>query len=194
MTLTEVLLLMMQKVGDELQTRTRVVKYAYFLGEITKRRDFGFRPHFYGPYSEDVVDSLGELVSTGLVEETRLTMGADSHGFERCRYKYHLTEAGNRVATILRVAANAREVQKLDDASARLHQAASRMNYMSVSCAAKAHYLLKRTHRVMTAADIRKEAQLFGWHLDTADIASCANLLTELQLAKQAPAGNAQQR
>ena len=56
------------------QGRTLLQKRIYFLS-VLANEDFGFRPHYYGPYSSHVSTSLSALVEADLVEETRIGYG-----------------------------------------------------------------------------------------------------------------------
>jgi uncharacterized protein YwgA len=184
MNLDEMMLLMLREMGGTIKTRTAAVKYAYFLGELLKRQDLGYRPHFYGPYSDEVVDSLGELVSLGLVEERQTELGPDDRGFERRRYEYQLTKMGEKAVAEVESSSPADEVHELKQKTALLRKAARGVDYMSLSCAAKAHFLLRKgAPHQMTAADIRKEAKKFRWELSVPEVERCASLLVDLKLA-----------
>jgi len=58
--------------------------------------NYEFIPYFYGPYSEDLANSLNILVSAGLVEERKIIV---SDMF--FQYIYELTSEGKELATSL---------------------------------------------------------------------------------------------
>ena len=63
-------------VGDEIHGRTKLQKTVYFLGVLSnKLSELGYRPHFYGPYSDAVASSVNRLKSLGFVIEN--TVGLD---------------------------------------------------------------------------------------------------------------------
>jgi len=186
MNIREMMLLMFGEFGHPIKTRTAAVKYAYFLGELLNRKDLGYRPHFYGPYSDEIADSLGELVSLGLVEEHQTGLGPDNRGFERRRYEYELTKAGEKAISEVRRSCLPSEVEEITQKVALLRRAAKGMDYMSLSCAAKAHFLLKKVApRHMTASEIKKEAKKFQWDLPEQSVGQCADLLVSLGLASK---------
>ncbi len=62
--------LALYSLGGEIKGRTKLQKTIYFLA-ITSGADpheFGFGPHFYGPYSEEVADAVDRLKSLGFVD------------------------------------------------------------------------------------------------------------------------------
>ena len=58
--------------------------------------NYEFIPYFYGPYAEDLANSLNTLVSSGLVEERKSLV---SEMFSQ--YVYELTNQGTELATNL---------------------------------------------------------------------------------------------
>lgn len=49
-------------------TRTVIQKLCYLL-KINGTIDVEFRPHYYGPYSDDVQESLSSLIGLGFMDE-----------------------------------------------------------------------------------------------------------------------------
>src|SRR5437773_11856616 len=89
--LTDLLLLLvtMRELG-EVAGRTRLQKTIYLLRErfgVPFR--FRFKPYFYGPYSEDLSDSVENLVALGMIEERRRYLAAGVS-----EYSYRLTKGG----------------------------------------------------------------------------------------------------
>jgi uncharacterized protein YwgA len=87
-------------VGDEIRGRTKLQKTIYFLGVLAKTLpELGYRPHFYGPYSDAVASSVNRLKSLGFVTENSVGAGVvGSSGFEIARHDFRLTEEGKQIA------------------------------------------------------------------------------------------------
>ncbi len=77
--ISEVLGLILQLMGGETYSKTKLVKLAYLLDVIQSRRGrpgfsgIAFRSYYYGPYSEDIEESLDYLQECGYIKvETRM--------------------------------------------------------------------------------------------------------------------------
>ena len=182
MTLKEELLLMLHFVGPKVVSKTRVMKYAYFLEQLLNSGDMGFRPHFYGPYSEQVSDTLGVLAFVGLVEQKRTALGMGTGGYEKVLYEYSLTKDGSAVAEAL-VAQHPKRAKRIESAVVKLRAASDGYTYMELSCAAKAHFLLRDEGR-MTVSKIVDKAKTFNWKLDPREVKRCAKVLVTMNLAQ----------
>ena len=82
-------LLALREMG-QIAGRTRLQKTVYLLREhYGIPFSFHFKPYFYGPYSEELSDSVDNLKALGMIEERRryLTEGV-------IEYSYRLTKAG----------------------------------------------------------------------------------------------------
>lgn len=190
----EQLLLMFEAVGGSIYTRTRVVKYAYFLGEMLGWEGLDFHPHYYGPYSECVAEALGELVSMGLIDETREDVESEAGGLERRRYKYEVTPAGHKVADIIGASLPSRESERLKATAQRLHEVARTVGYMTLACAAKTHFLLKASGGTMAPRDVEEKARESGWKVSEEEVVASAQLLVKLGLAQEVPPDSAAER
>ncbi|HTW90182.1 MAG TPA: hypothetical protein VMH22_00540 [bacterium] len=177
-----VVLLMIDELGGRVRSKTLVMKYVYFLKEKLGLEDLEFRPHYYGPYSEEVADTVSQLAQLGFVDEKCQLLGYDERGFERCRYSYSLTEDGKVVveATKKRLGEAARGLTEVID---ELDKAANGMNYMDVSYAAKTHLLLKEAKKPMTVDEIREEASRLSWRMAAHDVEKSVRFLKEIGLA-----------
>jgi uncharacterized protein YwgA len=70
--------------------RTRIQKEICILKyESNVPFTFEYRSYFYGPYSEDLTETINTLVGVKLLEETVSSVGYNSY-----RYDYSLTEKG----------------------------------------------------------------------------------------------------
>lgn len=168
--------------GSEIQGKTTLQKKIYFLGVLTDTLDeLGYRPHFYGPYSEEVAQAMEELKTIGYVEqEVRSSGTADAAGFERCRYDYRLTEAGKRVAQA-KAMANAPLSEKIRAIAERLKEAGS-IDYMKLSIAAKTYFLLGQPGARPSTDDLAQLASKFGWRVKPEEVQEAAKYLEKLEL------------
>lgn len=171
--------------GGEVQGKTALQKKIYFLGVLTDMLDeLGYRPHFYGPYSDDVAQAIQELKTIGYVEqEIRSTGMADAAGFERCRYDYRLTEAGKRVAQA-KATANQELSTKIMSIAERL-KSAGNIDYMKLSIAAKTYFLLGQPGVLPSKEDLAKLASKFGWRVKPEEVQEAARYLEKLGLFPQ---------
>lgn len=88
------LLLLLHYSKKPIKGRTRLQKIVCVLKEkFHVPFDFKFRPYYYGPYSNDLSDSLSLLEGTNLVNETSEVLGRLA-----VRYNYELTEKGREMA------------------------------------------------------------------------------------------------
>lgn len=76
--------------GHAIQGRTRIQKITCVL----KFRDeipfqFDFKSYYYGPFSDDLAESIDRLVGLKILSETSVQVGYDTF-----RYDYELTKAG----------------------------------------------------------------------------------------------------
>ena len=76
--------------------RTMLQKKMYFLS-VLANENFGFRPHFFGPYSSQVSTSLSALGEADFVKETRMGLGVSTNFGEMSRYDYELSKSGKEV-------------------------------------------------------------------------------------------------
>jgi hypothetical protein len=77
-----------------IEGRTRFQKLVFLLErEFKVDFAFDFTPYYYGPYSHDLAEYLGSMVSSGLVREKRTPLGRYID-----RYDYELTTRGQEIA------------------------------------------------------------------------------------------------
>lgn len=171
--------------GGEVQGKTTLQKKVYFLGVLTGTLDeLGYRPHFYGPYSDEVAQAIQELKTIGYVEqEVRSSGMADAAGFERCRYDYRLTEAGERVAQA-KASANEPLSSKIRSIADRLKKAGN-LDYMKLSIAAKTYFLLGQPGAMPSNDELARLAIRFGWRVKPEEVQEAAKYLGKLELLPQ---------
>jgi uncharacterized protein YwgA len=165
--------------------KTLLQKRLYFT-EILLRESLGFDfdAHYYGPYSAVVSSELATLKLQGQLREESSTYGFDSaSGFEMRRYEYELTKGGKASVDWLR--ANYPEEARQVAEAAQQVVAAGDLDYMDLSFAAKAHWILRRAKKSLSNADISNEAKRFGWQVEPGQIQRGVEFLSKIRLVHE---------
>jgi len=179
----DVLALAYRAFGDTMRGKTLLQKRLYFVSVILGV-DLGYEPHYYGPYSEEVATANTELKSLGYLSESSSAWGVDQRGFERARYDYALTDAGSRLAD-KKAQANPQIMRDIE-AAAKIVNEAGNLDYMELSIAAKAYYILTRLGRKATIQDISAMLPRFGWSVKQEELEKAATFLQKMHLVAQA--------
>ena len=157
---------------SSIRGRTLLQKKMYFLS-VLSHEDFGFRPHYFGPYSPQVSTSLSALIEAGFVKETRIGYGVQTTFGEMTRFDYRLTESGLRVvkgdSTVL-------DSYRMHISKINSSDIASNLETMSI--AAKVHFVIPSDGEV-TISEIKKEAQSLGWTVPDASIDEVIDYLVD---------------
>jgi uncharacterized protein YwgA len=167
--------------GGSIQGRTLLQKRAYFvteLGDIDVR--LGFDAYFYGPYSSVVENAMTHLKNLRFVSEGATAYGIDNAGFEMKRYDYRLTADGESIAARLRNTAEYAAIKR----SLNLLSKAGNPDYMELSIAAKALFILKKKKEGMSKAEILREAQKFDWNIRPTSLESAVSILEKLGMVR----------
>ena len=181
-TIRDVMLLAYKAFGGTIKGKTMLQKRVYFLS-VFLNSDLGYEAHYYGPYSEGVATANLEMKSLGYLSESVAGWGIDRRGFEISRYDYTLTEAGARIAD-RKVALNP-DLWKRIEASAKVVTEAGNLDYMELSIAAKAYYILTRLKRKATLEDIVSMLPRFGWTVSTEELQKATEFLQKANLVTQ---------
>lgn len=159
--------------------KTMLQKRLYFLSVIL-REDLGYEAHYYGPYSERVAVLNLELKSMGYVAESSSAWGVDPRGFEMARHDFRLTEAGNRLAD--RKAELYPDLWRRIQTAAMVIQRGGNLDYMELSIAAKAYYVLIKLNGKATIDDIAEMLPKFGWSVSKEQLNTATNFLAKVDL------------
>lgn len=160
---TDFLLCLIDASGGAIAGRTLLQKKAFFVTQLLGE-DFGlkFDAHYYGPYSATVEGTATQLKNLGFLQESNTGFGILSGGFEVRRYDYSLTSDGKLLVENLR---NTPEYERVNEATRRM-LAAGDPNYMELSIAAKAYFLLKKKEGSgMSVAELIKQAEKYSWNI-----------------------------
>jgi uncharacterized protein len=142
--------------------RTLLQKKLYFISALTGE-DFGYSPHYYGPYSSIVSAEVGALEAAGFISEDVQALGAINAFGEIRRYEYRLLDEANLLLT-----------RHTEDA-ARYRHVLERINDGSVSSDAKLLSIAAKVHLIMSYGEdstdgIIEEAKELGWDLSPTSV------------------------
>ena len=182
MEASHAVLIAIQEEGSDgrLVGRTLLQKKLYFacllLGE-----DFGFQPHYYGPYSRQVADATDSLVSNRFLDE-QVEVFPDRNVFgERRRHSYTLTGDGQQLLTSGEVGEG---VDQWREAFRRINERPLATDFNLLSIAAKVNMILAELGQG-TTGDIRGKANEYGWKMSDDQIDQVAQFLEQLGLARR---------
>ena len=172
----DVVLGLVAREGQEgLKGRTLLQKKIYFYSVLSDQ-DFGFVPHYYGPYSALISNTVDHLVSNGFLKEVVETFSSESSVFgEKRRHTYFLSEDGEHVLQQRGINETIRNVLTRIEG----HPIAYDLDLMSI--AAKVHFLLSH-RRGGTVKEIEGLAREFNWELSSEQVSSVVDYLVHLGL------------
>jgi len=163
--------------GGTVQGRTLLQKRAYFVTQLSKvNAHLDFDAHFYGPYSSVVENTMTQLKNLRFVAESATAYGVNNAGFEMRRYDYRLTPDGEKIAAGLRKTTEYAAVKQAVNVLSK----AGNPDYMTLSIAAKALFILQKKKEGMSKTEIMREAQKFDWNIRPASLESAVSILEKL--------------
>jgi uncharacterized protein YwgA len=182
MEVKDFVLLVMLAMGGGIQGKTKFQKTVYFLALMTGHvHDFSYRPHFYGPYSDEVADAIGWLSTIGAVELTSSGVGnVDSSGFEVRRYDYRFNDKGKRFAEV--TAGRLPELWTKLEHAAEVLKRAGELDYMKLSIAAKTYFMLREIRGQASEQDLAQLAARFGWKVTLDQVKEAVAYLRRIDL------------
>ncbi len=164
--------------------RTFLQKVVYF---VNHRHKLGieYRPHYFGPYSEELAASCNSAVAIGLIRERCDVSPLKSEKpFEAVRYDYRLTAGGKRVLDNTLVNLKEEEKEQLNQTRETIKKILmTKANYQSLSVAAKTYHIITKGTEEGPIEDIeqvRKEAEKLGWSVSEDAVKKGVSLLMEL--------------
>ncbi|MBX9625615.1 MAG: hypothetical protein K2X82_17550 [Gemmataceae bacterium] len=171
--------------GGKIQGRTKLQKTVYFLGLVTGHLDdLGYQAHHYGPYSADVADAVSTLEAIGFASSAVASVGSvDPQGFEIRRTDYALTEEGVRAAE--RKARSHPDLYGKLQAGVDQLRRAGDLDYVRLSIAAKAYFLLRQRKAPVAEQELPHLARSFGWAVSEQQIRDGLDYLRQLNLAER---------
>jgi uncharacterized protein YwgA len=180
MKLRDVLVVILGAMEGTIQSKTKIQKLCYFLS-IVLQMDFGFRAHYYGPYSQQIEAALDDLLGMGFVTATINKFGVVSGGFEIVRYDYSLTKDGNAMYEDIKSTPSSVEIINFINKLKTMED----IDYLKLSIAAKAYYVLNKEEQPMGKHKIREKAKHFNWDITDVDINSAISFLENIDLVRK---------
>lgn len=167
--------------AGEVRGRTKLQKLVYFAGELAGVRDsLGYGPHYYGPFSPEVAGAVDDLRGVRFLEQRTSSTGAtDPQGFEVTRYDYRLTPDGEKMAE-----EKARANPEIMDKIRAAVQLFGSTDYVKLSIAAKAFFLLGHAGGSATPDELQAMTGKFGWTVTGDQLVEAGRLLASADLIK----------
>ena len=178
----DVLVLAYKAFDGDMRGKTLLQKRIYFLS-VMLDIDMGYEAHYYGPYSEKVAGLNSELKSLRYVSEASSAWGYDQRGFEMAQHDFKLTELGARLAD-RKVEGQASLWTEIERAAGIVRKAGD-LDYMELSIAAKAYYVLNKLNGKATLEDIAGMLPKFGWSVKKEQLEKAADFLAKTNLVTQ---------
>lgn len=175
----DVLVLAYKAFEGDMRGKTLLQKRVYFLS-VMLGIDMGYDAHYYGPYSEKVATLNSELKSLGYVSESSSAWGYDQRGFEMARHDFKLTELGSRLAD--RKAEGQIQLWIQIQKAAQVVRKAGDLDYMELSIAAKAYYVLIKLNGKANLEDIGGMLPKFGWSVQKEQLEKATDFLAKTDL------------
>jgi uncharacterized protein YwgA len=175
----DVLVLAYKAFNGDMRGKTLLQKRVYFLS-VMLGIDMGYEAHYYGPYSEKVANLNSELKSLGCVSESSSAWGYDQRGFEMARHDFKLTEVGSRLAD--RKTEMQPQIWNRVQKAADVIGKAGDLNYMELSIAAKAYYILNKLNGTAKMEDIQEMIPKFGWSVSKTELEKATDFLAKADL------------
>jgi len=166
--------------GGSIQGKTLIQKRAFFICQDPGIHvSIEFIAHYYGPFSPALDMALGRLKSLGFVDERATGFGvAGSLGFEMKRYDYRLTDDGKEIAESIK-RRKPEMYQRIQEGLDRIKNAGD-PDYVELSIAAKALFILKSKGKAMTHDEVLRAAQSFDWKISGASLERAVSFLQTL--------------
>jgi uncharacterized protein YwgA len=174
------ILMILEACGKQIESKTKLQKIAYFISLLLEK-DFRFNAYYYGPYSRSIEEGVGELTGAGFLNVTIYTYGLDpTHGFEKKRYAYNITTAGDELLDHLKTQ-YAGEYATIERITGILKEE----SYFDLSIAAKSDFILRKENQPLTRDQIRLKAREFQWNISENEIESAGKILKNLNFIKE---------
>ena len=166
--------------GDQtLVGRTLLQKKIFFANLITGQ-DFGFRPHYFGPYSRMVADATDSLVSNRFLEEQVHLFGDSNEFGEIRRHQYSVTADG---ADVLKSLKGDPEVLAWKDALRLVNSHGDSRDFNILSIAAKV-VVITGGAVSQRESEVAERAKAYGWDLSPRDVRRVIGFLSHVKLTK----------
>lgn len=153
-------ILVIISLAKENSTRTAIQKICYFL-KVKEIINTNFRPHFYGPYSDEVQEKLSSLYSSSFIDE-RIEKFPNWSGK---KYVYNNTHDGEEILEKIKEDPQYEEIKTIVEKC----EENSAFNIDTLSAAAKIYYILIKEEKQMSIENIEEEGKNLGWDINIHD-------------------------
>jgi uncharacterized protein YwgA len=171
----------MEKSDKKIVGKTKLQKEMYFISLLLKM-NFGYKSHYYGPYSPDVEDALDELIGAGFIRTEENIFGIDENGYEVKRFDYMLDKDGEKIANVLK-SKNNKDYKVIANFVDKL-KAMNNPDYNALSLAAKSYYILNDEGGKIKTSHIKRKAKNFGWNIKDEDVNMAIEILEKMDFVK----------
>jgi uncharacterized protein YwgA len=161
--------------AEPIAGRTAIQKIAYF-ESLKLQTDLKYRPHFYGPYSSVVDETLMDLVASDYIEERARTTIRD-----RTLYSYALTDDGQQLVEQIK-SKHSKAFLKIKTIVDECGKSGNDINVLS--WAAKVHFLRTRKGSTLSHDEAIEMGRKFNWDLSEPEIELGVKLLSDLGLGE----------
>lgn len=177
--INDLILLIIDYEGGQIEGKTFIQKIIYFIS-VFLDEDYGFKPHYYGPYSPLVEAGLGNLNGLGFIEINLQEMGLNRPGFELRRYDYALTDSGKKIVEQIKNSYK-KEYEIIIGVLKKIKSSGS-PNYLVLSVAAKIIHIIKSKGVPITKEQIVNEGKSLSWEINPSIIEEAAKFLSSMGL------------
>ncbi len=162
--------------------RTLLQKKMYFLNEMLNK-SIDFYPHYYGPYSRKVADTVDSLVSASILKERVESFPSVSTPWgDYTRYSYVLPEKVQKtINDILKNRLGENQYNIVQEKLKKINEYSDASDYKLMSIASKVLQILK-IRGALNLKDFSKEAAKLKWNLKQSQVKRAAQFLTYLNL------------
>ncbi|MBU7045351.1 MAG: hypothetical protein HXS54_02855 [Theionarchaea archaeon] len=173
-------MLVIVSLAEDKATRTVIQKMSYFL-EVLDLIDARFRPHYYGPYSDEVQEKLTNLLDLRFSAEHTEALAVPSVFKEGKKYVYSITEDGKEILKRIQEDPEYKTIEKI----ITICKEESGFDIDILSAAAKICYILQRERRIMSISNIMEEGKRLGWNIELKNIQKVVSLLESLDISRR---------
>jgi uncharacterized protein len=166
--------------------RTLLQKKLFFLKELTSAQ-IRFLPHYYGPYSREIAETVDSLVSAGfIIERAESYPSMRTPWGETTRYSYELSsKVQDNIDKLLVERLGGKGYSKIQNSLKKINSLPESGDYKLLSLAAKVLQILNEK-RQMRVNDFPREARKLNWDLRAEDVRKASVFLKNLGLLKEA--------
>jgi|GEM_PF-1851490 len=186
--LETVIMAVVNAFGGKIEGRTLLQKVIFLIKQKVQSVSASFRPHYYGPYSDEVHYATQALCVQGLLTETREEGEESRTEFPLVRYIYELTEEGKKALDVIKTRASLEEIERVGKVADEIYNALEKIptneRIPAAATAAKLFYILLDLDREASKQELLERAQKWGWRVKGESLRKGIQLLEKLNLIR----------